>query len=41
MDCQITKIRNMIENKNNNKTLKKLPKMMSFFDTKKKKYTQY
>lgn len=28
----------MIENKKSNKTLKKLPKMMSFFDTKKKNY---
>jgi len=38
MHCQINKIKMMIENKNNNKTMKKLPKMMSFFDTKKRKY---
>lgn len=34
--CGINKIRSIIDYKKGNKTVKKLPKMSSFFNTKKK-----
>lgn len=33
MHCEMNKIKNMVENRNSNKTVKKLPKMTSFFVT--------